>query len=216
MTDNHMENTPGTAAQPTPSASGTSSAMDVTKLVEALTPHIESLIDRKTQSVKDKRIAGLQGEIDGFRNQLAQLKQLQSEGWTEAQALRLMENQPKTVLQAEPQQTPTGKPAQAASLEATVFEVFGFSPNDPEIAKILRDAPDPLAQVNNLAKLAQQRKGISTPNVAQQMPMGSAPTGTHPKDAALAELDRLIAKAGKSNTDWSRMAELQKTLKELE
>lgn len=218
MTDKQMENTQGTTPQPSGAASGASSALDVEAIVKALTPHIETIVSKQTQSVKDKRFAGLQGEIDGFKSQLAQLKSLQAEGWTEAQALRLMESQshPQAAPdQAAPQQAKVGNQSQTASVPTTVIQALGFDTNDPDVTNILRETPDAFEQTIKLANLANTRKGGQA-TTAQMQPAGNAARSVETRDSVVQELDKLVAKAGKSNTDWNRMAELQNRLRSME
>ncbi len=220
MNTEQMENGQGAAAQPSAGVSNQSSALDVTKLVEALGPHIEAIVERKTQSVKDKRIAGMQGEIDGFKSQLQQLKALQAEGWTEAQAIRLMETQsrPTPGMPAEAQPKMVGNQQSAANIDTTVLAALGFQANDPDVTNILRESPNQIEQINKLATLAMTRKNANAtqPSFAQMQPAGNAPGRTETAEVVTQELDRLVGKPGKTNADWNKMAELQAKLRSME
>ena len=218
ITDGQTETAQGVATQPSAAASGQSSSLDVDAIVKALTPHIETIVDRKTQSVKDKRIAGMQGEIDGFKSQLQQLKALQAEGWTEAQAIRLMESQSRpqpAVEQPVAQQAKTGNSAHAASVDTTVIQAFGFDASDPEVTNILRQHPDAYSQALNLATLALQRKERPV-SQAQMQPTGNNPRMIETRETVAEELNRLVGKPGKTNADWNKMADLQAKMRSME
>lgn len=218
ITDGQTETTQGAGAQPNAQASGQSSSLDVDAIVKALTPHIETIVDRKTQSVKDKRIAGMQGEIDGFKSQLTQLKALQAEGWTEAQAIRLMESQSRpqpATEQAAPQQARNGNSTHAASVDTAVINAFGLDANDPEVTNVLRENPDAYSQALKLATIALQRKERPV-SQAQMQPAGNNPRTIETRDTVAEELNRLVGKPGKTNADWNQMANLQAKMRSME
>src|SRR4030065_32685 len=79
-------------ANPAPSSTPTTppSAVDVEALKKALRPVIAEEVAKSDQSIKDKRIAKLQGSVDEFQSQLAKLKELMGDGLSERQALREM------------------------------------------------------------------------------------------------------------------------------
>ena len=184
--ENNMENvtTVGEAdANQTTSPAGTPlpSAIDAAKVVEALKPLIADEVAKATQSTKDKRFAKLEGAVTEFQNQLAKLKELQAEGWSEAQAMRLMqlEASKQTEVEASPQQlTGTQKPETA--IDEQILESMGLSANDPEILSVFASNSDVATRILKSAEIAVQRKQKPNPASIVQTSSGEKSTAdTH-------------------------------------
>jgi hypothetical protein len=191
----------GDPGQATPAASpGTTpaaSAIEVDKLVEALLPSIDQAVERKLQSSKDKRIAGLFGKMDDFEAKLARMGELQQAGLSQDDALWRMK-----VEEALAQQTPAtpgGRPPsgaptpQAASVEATaVLTAMGLDPNSADVVAVLRETSDFTTQVARFAGLAQKARQQQAPpaNPATVQVTGS---GTSAALDDLESIDRQLA-----------------------
>jgi len=184
MTDN-METptgTPGAAGVPTPTPSGTvgqTSAVDVETLKKALEPFITDLVERKTQSTKDKRIAGLQGQVSDFEAKLARLEELRESGMSQKNAMEFMKLEDAVLAhapansQAAPQGEAAGTRETAAGVDTkSILQAMGLDANDPAVGEVLRSKSDPLEQTVEFAKLAAARRSQPKPNPAQQMPAG--------------------------------------------
>ena len=211
---------PGTSAQPTQPASGaggTASAIDVEALLAALEPKVTTLVERQVQSQKDKRIAGMQGELDGFKGQLARMNELIKKGFNQDQALEIMElekPQPTTRSPQQPAPAQGGTQGQQVSVDtASILSVMGLDANEPAIAEILRTTPDVLGQVAAFTKLAVSRRQQPSPPVAQQMP---ASTGASVQSENIETLSAELAELNlKPGTNMPRIMAINKKLREL-
>lgn len=211
MTDNNMESVPTSGAQgvPTPDASPAggqpTSAIDVKAIAEALRPIIQEEVARSGQSVKDKRIARLQDDVD---KALARYDELLREGLTPARAKRelaldqLLEGRLDNSDGVAPTQQAVGsRPAQATPDHTALLSSLGLDPNSPEVLAVAREGGDYASQVGRFAALAAQRKAQPAPNPAQQVPVGG---GTSVSDRTLedveADLVRIKKKPGHMGT----------------
>ena len=133
-------------------------------------PEFDDLLNRKVQGVKDRRFNKIEGQLDDFENQLGTLRELRKEGWTEAQALRLMKIENPV---PEPQPQPGTPPVVQTSPELDkFFQEFGVDPSGTEATQLIRDGKtDPVS----LARFAMERekRQSAPPNPAQVMPAGS-------------------------------------------
>lgn len=178
MADNLSESNPGSGGvQPStqPSPGGVSSTSgDVDALAKVLRPIIAEEVARAQQSAKDKRIGKLETAVGGFAEQLAQLKEWQSRGFTEQQALSLMQlTQPAAPVEAEQPKVQGSTPA-APNVDAqAVFRAMGFDPGGAEVTAVLRQTSDPLAQIAALATMKQAKANpANTPAPATMQPAG--------------------------------------------
>lgn len=201
MADNQPESNssaggvlPGTQ----PSAGNVSSPSgDVDALVKALLPHIAREVERTVQSSKDKRIGKLEGQVGDFAEQLARLKAIQAEGFTEQQALRLMrlETSPDASAPAEPAKVQgSTQPAPNVDTQA-VIAAMGFDPGGAEVTEVVRQYADPLAQIAALAARKQAQSQPKQPNPATLQPVGvGGGTPTVSQDALMREYREMTAK----------------------
>lgn len=192
------------ANQNASTGSGTPTSVDVEALAKALEPRLEALVDRRFQSGKDKRIAKMEGRQDGFESQLARLKELQGEGFTEKAALRMMkmEGEPdgQSLDQSGEGATPQGRAgsqpqASGANYADSLIAALGLPVNDAEVLRV-RAGEDPIQVVTQLTNLAQRRKQTTpvAPNPAALMPTtgGSSVPAPDDLESLTAELTSLM------------------------
>ena len=149
------------ASTPSPTPTTPPSAVDVEALKKALRPVIAEEVAKSDQSIKDKRIAKLQGSVDEFQSQLAKLKELMGDGLSERQALREMKLDEALARlgvteTSAPAPSVSGNTAQPA-VEETVLDFLRevkLDPNSPEITAELRKGGTPVEQIKRLAKVA--------------------------------------------------------------
>ena len=176
---------------PTPAPSATpvapTSAVDESLKAELRT-FITEEVKRAGQSVKDKRIAQLQGSVDDFEARLTRLQELTKTGMSQEQALTWMKVQDLANPQ---QQQPAPIPPQGTDdYLKTFLAATGLSDRDPGVLDVLYRVSDPLAQVKELSDLAsKKRQAPLAPNPAAVLPTG----GGAPVDAG-DDLDALTAK----------------------
>jgi len=176
---------------PTPAPSATpvapTSAVDESLKAELRT-FITEEVKRAGQSVKDKRIAQLQGSVDDFEARLTRLQELQGKGMNQDQALLYMRMQDMVT---PPQQPAAPIPPQGTDdYLKTFLAATGLSDKDAEVLDVLYRVSDPLAQVKELSNLAaKKRQAPLAPNPAAVLPTG----GGAPVDAG-DDLDALTAK----------------------
>ena len=199
MTDNMDSNGQalgGNGSQPAPSgAASPNSAVDISAVLDQLRATNERLerIERGGQSVKDKRIAGLQGDIDGFKSQLAELKELMAGGLSETAALRLMSAQQPASPQNQP--PPIGNPQGSGdSIDvASVISAMNLNAADPDVIRLLREERNASKLVTDLANIARQRSQPQTPPPpGQQMPIPGGSASGETLDSITAELEKLM------------------------
>jgi len=166
---------------PTPAPSATpvapTSAVDESLKAELRT-FITEEVKRAGQSVKDKRIAQLQGSVDDFEARLTRLQELQGKGMNQDQALLYMRMQDMVT---PPQQPAAPIPPQGTDdYLKTFLAATGLSDRDPGVLDVLYRVSDPLAQVKELSDLAaKKRQAPFAPNPAAVLPTG----GGAPVDA---------------------------------
>lgn len=182
MTTNMDSNGQGSGvagSQPTPSAPpAANSAVDIGAVLEQLRATNERLerIERGSQSVKDKRIAGLQSEWDSLKSKLEE------------------------VLTGTPQPAPTQPPAagnpQGAGDAIDVSKVIsrmGLDANDPEVLTALRQETNQLALVNRLVNISDRKQQPAPPIPASQlMPTPGTPAQGETIESVTAELETLM------------------------
>src|SRR3990172_2200608 len=178
---------------PTPAPSATpvapTSAVDES-LKAQLRTFITEEVKRAGQSVKDKRIAQLQGSVDDFEARLTRLQELQGKGMNQDQALLYMRMQDMVT---PPQQPAAPIPPQGTDDHLKTFlAATGLDANSAEVLDVLYRVSDPLAQVKELSNLAaKKRQAPLAPNPAAVLPTG----GGAPVDAGddLDAIDRKLA-----------------------
>jgi hypothetical protein len=220
MTDD-MENQGQSGAQgssiPGASQTGTQAPSAVTaETVAAIMERLDR-IERGQQSTKDKRIAKLMQQQDGFNEKLTRLQELTKQGLSQDDALwRInVEDALAAKLSGEPEgSVGQGKQADnqapAPKVEAdVVLKAMGLDPNSAEVGAILRETDDFTAQMAKFAALAVQKKAAAapTPSAAQQMP-GTG--GGSVQAESLETLNEQIAKlqADGVTKNWAKIKEL--------
>jgi hypothetical protein len=179
---------PGASGQPSQEASqvsgSTPSSVDVETLKTVLRPLIAEEVARNQQSTKDKRIAKLSGEMASVKTVLNRLEELMNEGFSQKQAVRLLEMEERQLLanrdshqdEAEvPATGKTGTQTQAGSVDtATLVKQLGLDANSPEVLAAIRGSDDIASQLATLASLAVKKRAAqqATPNPAQIMTGG--------------------------------------------
>lgn len=172
------------AGQPVASSGGPGvqqPSLDTDSVVNALlnNPALQEALERKVQSVKDRRFAEQEREISGFRQQLAQLERLQGAGMSRDLALTFMENDArlKDLEQRVTPSTqgvsgvPTPQPGGAKSVDADTFlKAVGVDPSDPEVTELYRAGN---VTPETLLQFVVKKKASPTASPAQVMPTGA-------------------------------------------
>ena len=220
------EGTPGAVeppAQPTSEPEATTSAVDEESLKAILEPLVQAEVERRTQSVKDKRIAKQESRIDSLEDTLTQLKVLKDDGMSERQAIQYMKMEELIASQGRevpdvvpPKEEPAVQPKVAADdYLSPILKLAKLDANDPEVITILRDERDPAKQLIAIGSLAENRKVISPPVPANVLPSGSGQAvGSDTLESVIAELEAEIAKPVTPATR-TRIKELRLKSKEL-
>jgi len=213
-------------AQPASEPKAESSAVDEESLKAILEPLVTAEVERRTQSVKDKRIAQHEGRIDGLEDTLAKLKELQADGLSEKFAIEFL--QMKESLASQGQQVPTevppeGEPAAQPQVAvedylSPILNTLGLKDTDASVIEIIRTQPnDPVARILAITKLAEARKQAQpTPaNQAATLPSSSGQAiESETLESVTAELEAEMAKTPTEATR-KRIRELGKKSKEL-
>lgn len=202
----------GTGGQPEPSgAAPSNSAVDFGAALERIEKRLVE-IERRDQSVKDKRIAGLQGDVDNFRAQFAELKELMAGGLSEAAALRLMSaTQPaQTPIQSQP--PVAGNPqGTGGSIDVmTVMRAMKLDANDPDVINALRNERDPIRLVAAFSTIADRKAQPQAPIPDGQLqPTSGTPAQNTTIDSITTELDALMKNPAQN---MAKIRELRKQL----
>ena len=197
MGDNNMEQTPqagaiGQPPSPTSPTGATTSAVDVKALADALKPYIDEAVERKAQSGKDKRIAKLQGTVDGFAEQLTEFQQWKALNKSDDEALLLMQMR-RSLQGQEPVEVQGGaapQPAQPGVDTRTILLATQLDENDPQVGQLVRRG----AGVGDYIALAAQRRSQPAPSPAAVMPVSSGQTV--PQDDLKALYDKEVGVPG--------------------
>jgi hypothetical protein len=222
-----VEGSPGAAEKPNQQPSETQaapSAVDEESLKGILEPLVQAEVDKRTQSIKDKRIAKQESRISGLEETLAQLKELKDEGLSEKFAIQFLEMReqlgsrgevPPEVPPAEGQATP--KPVAPDAILSSVLSIAGLDSGDPDVVEIMRSNPnDAASQVLAVNKLVESRKQAQqTPaNEAAVMPSGGG-SAVEPTtlESITRELNEELAKPSTPETR-KRIQELGKQQRE--
>jgi hypothetical protein len=219
QTDSELaDGTPGSSNQVGSAGSGQPDSYDVEALVSKLLEHPEfkKAIDRSTQSVKDRRFSQLESEHGSFKEQLARLKEIQSEGFSEAQALRLMdvEKPPLNREPATPERKVDTRP-QAANAEAMalILGTLELDPNDPKVIDTMRVSGDELTRMQALLTIAADKKARknqpANPAAVQTTTGGNVPVSS--KTELTARLQKLL---NNPLADNKEIADVKAKLKE--
>lgn len=224
-TDNQTESgQTGTQDLPTPefseqATSSTSSGAD--EIVNKLLPHLEQMIEKKVQSVKDKRFSEIEKVLGGRSKLLAELEEAGVPITKEVRAeMRIRELEERLT-------QPNNQPAQervdgstqtrtAATDAIAELKKYELSPNDPEFLALLRGKYQNRAEFDLavsrhvVGKLAPQKP----PNPADvvQSPATSPSTGKLSEAAADQKYAELGALLRSPTANATKIANLKKEL----
>ena len=189
---------------PTPAPSATpvapTSAVDESLKAELRT-FITEEVKRAGQSVKDKRIAQLQGSVDDFESRLTRLQELTKTGMKVQDLANPQQQQPAPI-----------PPQGTDDYLKTFLAATGLDANSAEVLDVLYRVSDPLAQVRELSDLAaKKRQAPLAPNPAAVLPTGGgAPVDAGDDiDALTAKLTRLEKEPLKNMQEIKRVSEQQ-------
>jgi len=222
-----VEGEPGAVEPPTQPPSepqAAPSAVDEASLKAILEPLVQAEVEKRTQSVKDKRIAKQESRISSIEDTLAQFKELQDDGMSEKQAILHMEM--KEFLASQGQEVPTeAPPGEGPAVQPKVadeaylspfLESLGLEDRDPDVIDILRKNRDPASRIIAMGELSKSRKQAQTPpNPAAVQPTGAG-GAVQPEtlESVTAQLNEELAKPASPETR-ARIRELGKQQKEL-
>lgn len=159
--------TPGMSNQDVSAESGQQNSPDVEALVSKLLEHplftkaVEEMAERKAQSTKDRRFSKMETEQGSFKEQLAKLKELQEEGWSEKQALRFMETE-QPLAKTEPgtpeRKADTQPKAASTDTMALLLGQLELDANDPKVIEAMRVNSDELTKMSALITVAADKR----------------------------------------------------------
>ena len=185
----------GTPAQPGQGASvngGSSTSNDLEGQLKELRDEI-SRIKRESQSVKDKRISGIEKEMGDYRDVLKKVKELTESGLTFDQAQREIEFDQIRNKVLGPKDVPASggtRNDEPADETMVLIESAGFDKNDPDVLKLLLNDPSPAKLQGGLIKLGIERASKPIPSAATV----AAPAGGNAPDQSPAELESTYRK----------------------
>ena len=185
MTDTNLESgqTSGTANSAQPGDKPTSS-FDEAKLLERIGSLVETTIEKKLQSQKDRRFDKIEKTLGDFQPVLEKVKDLLTPEQLEKvqRDLEWDEMRRRTGLLPTSQTSQVGSP-QAAAVESKsdIVKELGLDENDPEVAAVLREGADPL----KLAKVAINMAKKPTPSPSGVPSMVTPPAPPVDEQAAL-------------------------------
>jgi len=194
-------------------------SLDAENLVEALktNPEFKSYVESLFQPWKDKRLDKHEKRLDSFESQLAEFEALKKEGWTEAQAKRLMKLGQQALDEPEPvspQPSPGKTNVVTSGFDADSFlRGQGIDPNSTEAVELIRKNPKPEDYFNFV--IAQKtRPAQKTPSPAASMPDGvgaSAPARSY--EVVAAEIDAVSRNP--NGIDFAKMKSLESEMRNL-
>jgi hypothetical protein len=199
------------------------SAVDVEAMKEYFESAVEDVLERQSQSIKDKRFAKQENRISNLEDTLAEVKALQAEGMSEKQAIQYMRTQ--ELLDAQGEQVPADAPPPTGPAVPTtvavdeplsaILNLAGLDSGEAEVVAILKQERDPLKQVVALTALAESRKQAKTTPAAvgNTLPMGTGATVTG--DTLETITEQLKVENAKPKKDFEKIKELRKKNLEL-
>ncbi len=196
MTDSNSNVLPD-AGQPTPPVQSqtnvpNSPSVDdlVAKITEALRPQLETIAERKAQSVKDKRINALEkqyGDLDDFRKVLAEANELKAKGLNDEQIedKMLLRRLAESLSQPAAAQAPWQEQNVVDDITRKFLSDAGIAENEADVVALARQQyPNDVARLAAFAQLAIQRAKQPQPNPAQANQTAPATTPTVDLEAA--------------------------------
>jgi len=212
----------GAKVQPEPEVSPTKGAqhsLDAENLVEALktNPEFKGLVESYFQPWKDKRLDKHEKRLDNFESQLAEFEALKKEGWTEAQAKRLMKLGQQALDEPEPvspQPSPGKTNVVTSGFDADSFlRGQGIDPNSTEAVELIRKNSKPEDYFNFVIA---QKTGTAqrTPTPAASMPDGvGASAPARDMNVVAAELNAVMTNP--KGVDFDKVNKLEGELRTL-
>ena len=211
MTDTTMESGQGSGtANSAPTGDKPTSQLDEAKLLERIGSLVESTIEKKLQSQKDRRFDKIEKTLGDFQPVLEKVKDLLTPEQLEKvqRDLEWEEMKRRTGL------TPTSPTPQVGDQRAAavkpksdIVKELGLDENDPEVAAVLREGADPL----KLAKVAinMAKKPTPSPSGAPALGSAPAPTMTNERIEQLAAERNFLYKEPSKNRDKIKAIERQ-------
>lgn len=200
-----VESSPGAEETPSPQTSeaqAAPSAVDEESLKSILEPMIQAEVEKRTQSIKDKRIAKQESRISTLEDTIAQLKELQAEGMSEKQAIQymrmqeLLESQGISPPETPPEREQATQPSVAGDeLLSSVLKLAGLKDTDADVIDILRAEKDPARRViaiNSLVETRRQAQQTPANPAAAMSTGGGQAVETDTLESVEAELTRLM------------------------
>jgi hypothetical protein len=162
----------------------------VARITEALRPQLETIAERKAQSVKDKRINALEkqyGDLDDFRKVLAEAKELKERGLNDEQIedKMLLRRLVDSLSHPAATQAPWQEQPVVDDISRKILSDAGIAENDADVVALMRQQyPNDAARIAAFAQLAIQRAKQPQPNPAQANQTAPATTPTVDLEAA--------------------------------
>jgi hypothetical protein len=193
----------GESELPTPTFSDqapSSPSSDVDAIVSKLTPILESLVEKKVQSTKDKRFSQIEKVLGGRLDLLAELEgrgvQIPAEVRTqmEIQDLRDQITQPKPDQPAPVRDDGSSQQRQAVTEAIAELTKYSLNSNDPAFIDVLRGqyrdrASFDLAVNKYILGRVAQPQTIASPATIVQPPVTSRAVGERSKDQLQADYE---------------------------
>jgi hypothetical protein len=204
---------------PTFSETGASStSTDADAIVSKLTPILEQIVERKVQSVKDKRFSEIEKALGGRAKMLAELEEMGTEIPKDVRSELRIRDLEERLTQASPQPVQVGDNGlsqQKAAVTDAIAELnkYDLDSNNAGFIEILRgkypnrEAFDLNVQRYVVSKLAPQKP--ANPADVVQSPVTAGATGNNAADK-IAQLQQL------QKTPTRNRAQIEKLTKELD
>lgn len=177
---------------------------------------LDEIVERKLQSMKDKRFAKLEGAQDDFQRRLQRLEELKEKGLSHDAAMEFMRLEDQvndTKQRGEPPKADDASPRQAEpsvnQIDPGLLQQLGLDPSDATVAAALSDVSDGRKVLENLARLLNRPK----PTPAQQMPIAAGAPAHESRESLERELMELIREPSKNE---ARIREINKKLSSLQ
>ena len=215
-------------AQPPSEPKTEPSAVDEESLKAILEPLVQAEVERRTQSVKDKRIAKQESRISSLEDTLAQLEELQAEGMSKKQAIQYVKME--ELLDAQGKEVPTdAPPTDEPAVQTTVavdeglsaiLKFTGLDSGEADVVAIIKANPNnELAQISAVTKLAESRKQAQTTpgSAAAVLPSGGgAAVVSEDMDSLSKRLTELVDLPVQTPESEAERAEIRAKINKLE
>lgn len=190
----------GAPGQPTSGASNgevSSPSIDVDAVLNALGSRLDEMIERRVQSMKDKRLGRMGQQLDEFESVLTRFQELINEGWSEAQAKRIMRLEASGRQEEASEPEVTQKPAEPGNSQPVAPQkkdvnpkVLGLDPKDPDVTRRIREGKTSLEDWYEYLEQRASRATSASPAAVQ--PTAEAPA---PDDDLMAQYRKAVDEA---------------------